>query len=511
MVGTDNAPYLLALRLTGRRVTIIGGGTVAARRIPGLLDSGADVAVISPELSPQLAELAAAGRVRWIQRGYAAGDCAGAWLVGACASDPDVNSAVADEADAAGIWCVRADDAAASRAWTPASGTAGDVRVGVLSGDPRHSARVRDAIVGELASGAIASRPGEVPGDKPQRPGAPLPGDKPQRPGAPLPGDKPQRPGAPLPGATSRGGTLPAGLGRGSVALVGGGPGDPGLITVRGRQLLGEADVVITDRLAPRSLLAELAPDVEIVDAAKVPRGAAVAQEHINALLVEHARAGRFVVRLKGGDPFIFGRGSEEVLACLRAGIAVTVVPGVSSAAAVPAAAGVPLTHRGIAREFHVVSAHVAPGDERSAVDWRALAASPATLVLLMATEHLQAVADTLIRHGRHPRTPVSAIANGTLPSQRTINARLDTVARDCARAGLRPPAVVVVGEVVTISEQISELCGGLAGMRPWGTFVPREGQHSGEQVIPAARGSGPGEEGGSDGSPPTSGAVRHD
>lgn len=308
----------------------------------------------------------------------------------------------------------------------------------------------------------------------------------------------------------SRGGTQNPRL-RGSVALVGGGPGDPGLITVRGRELLGEADVVITDRLAPRSLLAELSPDVEIVDAAKVPRGAAVAQEHINALLVEHARAGRFVVRLKGGDSFVFGRGGEEILACLRAGIAVTVVPGVSSAVAVPAAAGVPLTHRGIAQEFHVVSAHVAPDDERSAVDWRALAASSATLVLLMATEHLQAVADTLIRHGRHARTPVSAISDGTLPSQRTINARLDTVARDCARAGLRPPAVVVVGEVVTISEQISELCGGLAGTPPWGTFVPRGGQQSREQVIPAARGSGPGGEGGSGGSPPTSGAVRHE
>jgi uroporphyrin-III C-methyltransferase / precorrin-2 dehydrogenase / sirohydrochlorin ferrochelatase len=177
----------------------------------------------------------------------------------------------------------------------------------------------------------------------------------------------------------------------------------------------------------------------------------------------------------------------------------------------VPAAAGVPLTHRGIAQEFHVVSAHVAPDDERSAVDWRALAASPATLVLLMATEHLKAVADTLIRHGRHARTPVSAISDGTLPSQRTINARLDTVARDCARADLRPPAVVVVGEVVTISEQISELCGGLAGSPPWGTFVPRGGQQSGEQVVPAARSSGPRGEGGSGGSPPTSGAVRHE
>jgi uroporphyrin-III C-methyltransferase / precorrin-2 dehydrogenase / sirohydrochlorin ferrochelatase len=434
MPATDHAPYLLALRLAGRRVTIIGGGMVAARRIPALLDSGADVVVISPELSPPLAELAGTGRIRWVRRGYAQGDCAGAWLVGACASDPAVNVAVAAEADAAGIWCVRADDAAASRAWTPAAGQAGDVRVGVLSGDPRLSAEVRDAIVGELASGAIAPVSDAGTGLGPRRRGA-----------------------APR-----------TGLPRGSVALVGGGPGDPALITVRGRELLAQADVVVTDRLAPRSLLAELRPGVEIVDAAKFPRGAAVAQEHINSLLVSSARAGRFVVRLKGGDPFIFGRGGEEVLACLRAGVPVTVVPGVSSALAVPAVVGVPLTQRGIAQEFHVVSAHVAPGDERSSVDWRALAASSATLVLLMATEHLPAIADILIRHGRHPATPVSAIANGTLPSQRTMRTRLDTVADDWAKAGLRPPAVVVVGEVVAISEQISELCGGLAGA-PWG------------------------------------------
>ncbi|HTW00690.1 MAG TPA: uroporphyrinogen-III C-methyltransferase, partial [Streptosporangiaceae bacterium] len=392
------------------------------------------------------------------------GDCAGSWLVGACTSDPGVNAAIADEADAAGIWCVRADDAAASRAWTPASGMAGDVRVGVLSGEPRHSAEVRDAIVGGLASGAIAPRAGEVQAPPPGR-------------------------GAVLTGAASRGETLHGGLRGGSVALVGGGPGDPGLITVRGRQLLWQADVVITDRLAPRSLLAELPPEVEIVDAAKVPRGAAVAQEHINSLLVSHARAGRFVVRLKGGDPFIFGRGGEEILACLRAGVPVTVVPGVSSAAAVPAAAGVPLTHRGIAQEFVVASAHVAPDDETSTVDWPALAASSATLVLMMATEHLGVIADTLIRLGRNGQTPVCVIANGTLPSQRTINARLDTVARDVAGAGLGPPAVVVVGEVVTISEHIYELCGGRPDSAPWGTFVPgAQGPLSG----------GPAEEGGS-------------
>ncbi len=451
MVATDPAPYLLGLRLAGRRVTIIGGGAVAARRIPAMLDSGAEVVVISPELSPAVAGLVTAGRVSWIQRGYAPGDCAGSWLVGASASDPAVNSAVADEADASGIWCVRADDGAASRAVTPASAQAGDVRVGVLSGDPRYSAGVRDAIVGGLTSGAIAARPGWK----------------------------------------RRGLDRPEGGLRGGVALIGGGPGDPGLITVRGRQLLGQADVVIADRLAPRSLLTELPGEVEIVDAAKIPRGRAVAQDHINSVLVAKAKAGKFVVRLKGGDPFIFGRGGEELLACLRAGITVTVVPGVSSVAGVPTAAGVPLTHRGLAQEFHVVSAHVPPGDERSVVDWQALGSSRATLVLLMATQHLAVIADTLVRTGRTGRTPVSVISDGTLPSQRTINATLDTVAREAAKAGIRPPAVVVVGEVVTISEQISELCGGLAVGAPWGTFAP-----SGSQAKAASAGTGSGSDG---------------
>ena len=451
MGGTDHAPYLLALRLAGRRVAIIGGGGVAARRIPALLESGAEVTVVSPELNPAVARLAEDGRIRWTSRGYVPGDCAGSWLVGAYASDPEVNSAVAREADAAGVWCVRADDAEASRAWTPASGRAGDTLVGVVSGDPRHSARIRNTIVAGLASGTIQADQDRAPGHD-QGPGE----------------SRTPRPG---------------------VALVGGGPGDPGLITVRGLELLRQADVVIADRLAPRSLLAGLGPDVEIIDAAKVPRGTAVPQDRINDLLVEHARAGRFVVRLKGGDPFIFGRGGEEVLACLRAGISVTVVPGVSSVAAVPAAAGVPLTHRGIAQEFVVASAHVAPDDKGSTVDWPALGASSATLVLMMATEHLAVIADTLIRLGRNGQTPVSVIQDGTLPSQRTINARLDTVARDVAGAGLGPPAVVVVGEVVTISEHIFELCGGRPDPAPWGTFVP------------GARGpvsSGPGEEGGS-------------
>jgi uroporphyrin-III C-methyltransferase / precorrin-2 dehydrogenase / sirohydrochlorin ferrochelatase len=401
-------PYLLGLRLEGRRVVVVGGGGVASRRIPALLDAGAEVLLVSPKVAASLEGLAADGRIRWEARGYQPGDCAGAWLVCACTDDPGVNAAVAAAAETQRTWCVRADDAGASAAWTPASGRAGDVRVGVLSGDPRHSAAIRDAIVAGLQSGELSARHGRGH--------------------------------------------------RGGVAIIGGGPGDPGLITVRGRQLLAEADVVLTDRLAPRSLLDELRDDVEIIDAGKIPYGRAMAQEHINAALISHARAGRFVARLKGGDPFVFGRGAEEVLACLRAGVPVTVVPGVTSAVGVPASAWIPVTHRGVAQEFHVVSVHVPPGDERSTVNWELLGGSSGTLVLLMAVERIGAVADELLRYGRSRDTPVSVIADGTLPTQRTINSTLEQVESLVAEEGIRPPAIVVVGDVVSVAAEISEL-----------------------------------------------------
>ena len=408
MATTDDQPYLLGLRLSGRRAVVAGGGAVAGRRVPALLDAGADVSLVSPEVTGSLEDLAQAGRIHWARRRYAAGDIDGAWLVCACTDDPAANAAIAAAAETQRIWCVRADDASQSPVWTPASGLAGDVRVGVLSGDPRRSAGIRDAIVAGLRTGSLGARRGRGH--------------------------------------------------RSGVALVGGGPGDPGLLTVRGRQLLAEADVVVTDRLAPRSVLHELPPDVQIIDVAKIPYGRSVAQEHINAALIEHAQAGRFVVRLKGGDPYVFGRGSEEVIACLRAGVPVTVVPGVTSAVAVPAAAGVPVTHRGVAQEFSVVSVHVPPDDERSTVNWPALAATRGTLVLLMGVERLAAVADTLIRYGRSGSTPVSVVADGTLPTQRTIVATLDSVAPRVLKDGIRPPAVVVIGEVVNVAAEIAEL-----------------------------------------------------
>ncbi|MFC7742028.1 siroheme synthase [Nocardiopsis composta] len=298
--------YLLGLRLDGRDVLVVGGGRVAQRRVPVLVEAGARVVLVAPEATATLEGLADAGRITWHRRPFRAGDVTDRslgdfWLVHSAADDPEVNTAVTAEAEAARIWSVRADDRHASSAWTPATGSAAGATVGVIAdGDPRRAAGLRDAVVDGLGDGSLDARRGREP---------------------------------------LRG-----------VALVGGGPGDPGLITVRGRQLLAQADVVVVDRLAPTSLLDRLPADVEVIDAAKIPYGRAMTQEEINRLLVEHARAGRFVVRLKGGDSFVFGRGGEEAAACAAAGVPVTVVPGVTSALAGPAAAGIPATHRGSPR-----------------------------------------------------------------------------------------------------------------------------------------------------------------
>ncbi|WP_405093713.1 uroporphyrinogen-III C-methyltransferase [Micromonospora sp. NBC_01392] len=237
----------------------------------------------------------------------------------------------------------------------------------------------------------------------------------------------------------------------GSVAVVGGGPGPDDLITVRGKALLDAADVVVVDRLAPQGLLAGLRDDVLVVDAAKVPRGPSMAQDTINAALVTHARAGRRVVRLKGGDPYLFGRGHEEVRACAEAGVPVTVVPGVSSAFAAPALAGVPVTHRGVAHDVTVVSGHLPPGHPGSLVDWAALGRARGTLVLLMAVDTIAKIAAVLVEHGRAPETPVLAVQDAGHPGQRAVPARLDEIGTVAARQGIRPPAVFVVGQVAAL------------------------------------------------------------
>lgn len=243
--------------------------------------------------------------------------------------------------------------------------------------------------------------------------------------------------------------------GAGKVILVGGGPGDPGLLTVAGLAAVRDADVIVTDRLAPLAVLEQARPGAEIVDVGKIPRGRFTPQERINELLVEHGRAGRTVVRLKGGDNFVFGRGGEEWQACADAGIEVQVIPGVSAAVGVPGLAGIPLTHRTANQGFTVITAHVPPGDPRSTLDYAALARGGTALVIMMGVATLPAVTAELIRHGLDPATPAATVADGGLPDQRTVRGTVASIAEATAAAGIRPPAITVIGSVAAFDPAV--------------------------------------------------------
>ncbi|MGN7780568.1 uroporphyrinogen-III C-methyltransferase [Mycolicibacterium sp. 22603] len=236
--------------------------------------------------------------------------------------------------------------------------------------------------------------------------------------------------------------------GMGRVILVGGGPGDPSLLTVAGRDAIVAADTVVTDRLAPVSALKRLAPHADIIDVSKIPGGRRTEQWDINAMLVSRALEGQVVVRLKGGDGFVFGRGGEELDHCVQAGVPVEVIPGVSSAIAAPASALIPVTHRGLTQGFTVVSGHVPPGHPECTVDYAALAHANTTLVLMMAVANLPAIAAALTAAGMDPATPAAVVADGSLSSQHEVRGTLGTIAGLARAAGIEPPATTVIGAV---------------------------------------------------------------
>ena len=390
--------YPLGLRLEGRRVLVVGGGAVAYRRVPRLLDAGADVVVVAPTVHTSLESLARAGALRWYERKFMPSDMADCWLVLVATDDRRVNEEVSALAEDMRVFCVRSDDAGRASAWTPAvAGLDGLTVATFADGDPRRSVALRDAIVERWDTGRLSAPP-----------------------------FRQQRDRGP------------------DVVLIGGGPGDADLITVAGRRALRAADVVIADRLAPTALLEDLRADVEIIDAGKIPYGRQLDQDRIIELMIQRAREGRTVARLKGGDGFVFGRGGEELDAVTAAGFAVRVIPGVTSALAAPALAGVPVTQRGVVHDFTVISGHLAPDDPASLVDWDGIGAGSGTLVLLMAVRHLTAIAARLIAAGRAPDTPAVAIMDASTPRQRQVYATL----ADIGDEAVTSPAVIVIGAV---------------------------------------------------------------
>ncbi len=400
----------LGLRLAGRRVVVVGGGAVALRRVGALLAARARVTLVSPEAVAALEDLADRGQIQWVARPYAWGDLQDAWLAMACTADAAVNAEVLAEADEARIFCLRADDASRASAWMPATGRSGRATVSVHGDrDPHTAAALRDAALAAVEA-ALRQDPALRAGRRAQATGS------------------------------------------GRVILVGGGPGDPGLLTLKGFQALADADVVVVDRLAPLAVLDGLREGVEIIDVSKNPRGRFTPQEQINEVMVSRAREGRVVVRLKGGDPFVFGRGMEEVIACTEAAVPVEVIPGVTSAVAAPELAGIPLTHRGISQGFTVVSGHVPPDDPGSTLDWDALAHGGTTLVILMGADNLGAIVDALVDAGRDGDTPVACVMDGGLPGQKVVLTTLAAIVSSGPPPELRSPAVTVIGAVAAFA-----------------------------------------------------------
>jgi uroporphyrin-III C-methyltransferase/precorrin-2 dehydrogenase/sirohydrochlorin ferrochelatase len=390
---------LLGISLAGRDVLLVGGGEVTARRMRRFLDEGAVVRVVAPQLHPETARLVRAHGATWHPRRFRSRDLAGVWLSHVATGDSRTDARIAALCARRRVLCVCAGDGERGSARMTAQLDAGDVTVAVTSthgADPRRSMAVRDAIDHLITTG-----------------------------GLPLRRRRPAR--------------------TGRVDLVGGGPGPADLMTVRARRLIAEADVIVTDRLGPAAeIVRGLDGDVRVIDVGKRPGDHPVPQEEINRILVEHATAGRRVVRLKGGDPFVFGRGGEEMRACLEAGVPVDVTPAPSSAIAVPQAAGIPVTHRGTASAFHVVNGQ----GTLEASTLSAMADPTVTTVVLMGVGALARIVASALEHGIASDRPMAFVESGHTAQQRTTRTTLGRAVQDAREVGLSNPAVLVIGDV---------------------------------------------------------------
>ena len=392
---------MLGVNLAGRDVLLVGGGAVAGKRLHRFLADGARPRIVAPLLDDRTALLVERHGVAWEPREFRAGDLDGAWLVHTATGDPQVDRLVAEQCELQRVLCINASDGAHGTARLTAQAEIGDVTVAVTStvgADPRRSVAVRDAIVDLVGDGRLPLR-------------------------------------------RRRAGRS------GRVDLVGGGPGPADLMTVRARRLIAEADVLVIDRLGPAAEIVQgLDSDVAAIDVGKQPGRHPVPQDEINRIIVEHAAVGRRVVRLKGGDPFVFGRGGEEMRACLAAGIPGDVTPGISSAIAVPQSAGIPVTHRGTAAAFHVVNGQGGFGPSTL----EAMADVTVTTVVLMGVAALGRLVESALAHGVPRDRPVAFVESGHTPQQRTTRTTLGRAVEDARAVGLRNPAVIVIGEVAS-------------------------------------------------------------
>lgn len=483
---TSKPYYPVMLDLGGRTAVVIGGGVIAAQKTRELIAAHACVRIVSPVVNTELAELARVGAVTLELRAYRSGDLAGATVAIAATDDRSINRTVWEEARDRHVLLNAVDDVQHCDFIAPSIHRIGDITVTVSSAGlcPALAVRLRERLsrlvrwehaeFARLAAslrGEIARR---VPDFHTRRrlwyrivdsdAISEIRADRLASARMTIETLIREAECAPRPPAGEDSGVLDSE--RGYVALVGAGPGDPGLITVKGLGLLRAADVVVHDRLVGHELLTYVKFGARLISVGKHGHARSTSQDEINDLLVREARAGHRVVRLKGGDPFVFGRGAEESAALRRAGVAFEVVPGITSAIAAPAAAGIPLTHRAIASGFAVVTGHLCNeasddelgiGEER--LDWNALAKMP-TLVVLMGLRALPLIVSRLITNGRSADTPAAVISRGTLPDQQVAFGTLASIVTDVAHANIQQPATLVLGDVVKLADA---LCGCVA------------------------------------------------
>lgn len=456
----SSALFPLFADLRGRTVLVVGGGTVAARKIAALIEAGARVRVGAPRLIASLASLAAADAIEHVRGSFCSSWLEGAWLAIAATEQETVNRRVADAANERRIWVNIVDDAAISSFHVPARIRRGPLQVAISSGGgaPMLARQLRERLEAQLdpSSGAMAELLAE---SRPRiRSRFPQLVERRRFLEALLTGRVAMllRQGKRAEAASALDNALQAQsetATRGSVALVGAGPGDPGLLTLRALRLLNQADVILHDRLVSPQVLEMARRDAQFIETGKQSGAHHTTQEQIHQLMLEHATAGRNVVRLKGGDPFVFGRGGEE-LEFLRAHyIAFEVVPGITAALACAAYAGVPLTHRKYAQSVRLVSAHCT--ESLDMLDWRLLAQERQTLAVYMAVAGLDSLQQKLLAFGRDPSTPFALVENGSRPEQRVIVGTLVELAARARAESVCSPALLILGEVAALANQL--------------------------------------------------------